>query len=655
MTDDSAARGRWLSSQAPNTRGVWIRLLGVLLLGMLLWITWLLNQSDDAGVVRFERAWRHNLFVQSLPGPRRGGVEPRVAPPSPQDFAAWTDVSLLREEDAPASPMTPPISLWWYRVSYTVPPGVKGPLALYIPRVVGAAVQVVSYEAGRWLVRWDGSEQRQDQWNHPILVQLGEAGAPGSEVDIAIRLTRDSDDSHRMTALHVGPLMSLEEQRHRRELLQLVTPQVGSLAFAALGLLALLYWSTRRQQRAYLWFALTAIAWVLHNLQYYMATPVSPVGAAWFQWMTHASIAWVLLLTALFAMRFRTECVLPQETWLCWGVGLSTLWMLPLWPPPFGLDVETLEVLPTGVALLGLMWLSVEAWRGRERELRIITLALWIVAITMGHDALLSDGSINPESVYLLPLSTMVIFLALLQAAQIRYSHALWQVEHANALLEQRLTEREAELRANHERLRGVEREQALLLERQRLMRDMHDGLGSTLMSTLVLVERDRLDNRAVAVLLRECVDDLRLVIDSLEPIDHDLVTLLAALRHRLGRRLESAGLVLDWQVEDVPPLPWLNPPDALQILRVVQEALTNILKHAQAHRIGIQVHQQGESIHVVIADDGVGFDPAHVTWGRGLRHLSQRAARLGSTVEVHSEPGRGTQVSLVLPLQRST
>lgn len=630
-----------------------MRLLGLLLLGMLVWVTWLLNQSDDVGVVRFERAWRHHLFVQSLPGPRRGGLEPRVAPPAPQDEAAWVAVSLLREEDAPVSSETPPIGLWWYRLSYTVPTGVKGPLALYIPRVVGAAVQVVSYEGGRWLVRWDGSEQRQDQWNHPIMVQLGEVGVPGSVVDIAIRLTRDSRESHRMTAVHVGPLVSLEELRHRRELLQLVVPQVGSLAFAALGLLALLYWSSRRHQHAYLLFALTAVAWVLHNLHYYMATPTHPSGVVWFRWMNDASIAWVLLLTCLFAMRFRTHRWLPQEKWLGLGVLLGSALTLPFWPLPNDWR-GVMGHLPTLTALPCLVWLSWEAWRGHERELRIITLALWIVAFTIGHDALLSDGSINPESVYLLPLSTMVIFLALLQAAQIRYSHALWQVEHANAVLEQRLTEREAELRANHERLRGVEREQALLLERQRLMRDMHDGLGSTLMSTLVLVERDQLGNRAVAGLLRECVDDLRLVIDSLEPIDHDLVTLLAALRHRLGRRLESAGLVLDWQVEDVPPLPWLNPPDALQILRVVQEALTNILKHAQAHRIGIRVHQQGEAIHVVIADDGVGFDLAHVTWGRGLRHLSQRAARLGSTVDVHSELGHGTQVSLVLPLWRS-
>src|SRR5262249_40218794 len=178
-------------------------------------------------------------------------------------------------------------------------------------------------------------------------------------------------------------------------------------------------------------------------------------------------------------------------------------------------------------------------------------------------------------------------------------------------------------------RLREVEREQALLIERQRLMRDMHDGLGSTLMSSLVLAEQGKLQQDAVATLLRECVDDLRLVIDSLEPIEHDLVTLLASLRHRLGRRLEAAGLTMRWEVDDLPPLPWLNPPDALQVLRIVQEVLTNVLKHAEARTVRISTGRNGDHVQVQIEDDGHGFEAASPNGGRGLRHPLQPAARL--------------------------
>jgi signal transduction histidine kinase len=262
---------------------------------------------------------------------------------------------------------------------------------------------------------------------------------------------------------------------------------------------------------------------------------------------------------------------------------------------------------------------------------------------------------VSIESVYLLPFATVLVLLSFLFAVQQRYAAAIDQAERVNIGLEARLAAREAELRANHERLRLIEREQALLLERQRLMRDMHDGLGSTLMSTLVLAEQGNLQQDAVAALLRECVDDLRLVIDSLEPIEHDLVTLLASLRHRLGRRLEAAGLRMKWEVDDLPPLPWLNPPDALQVLRIVQEVLTNVLKHAQAKTVRIATRLVGGQVQVLIEDDGGGFDATRVDSGRGLRHLVQRAARLGGRLTLDSEVGRGTRITLDLPLQRGS
>lgn len=84
-------------------------------------------------------------------------------------------------------------------------------------------------------------------------------------------------------------------------------------------------------------------------------------------------------------------------------------------------------------------------------------------------------------------------------------------------------------------------------------MRDMHDGVGSTLVSTLALVERGNSTPEVVASTLREAVDELKLTIDSLDDSDHDLVTLLATLRYRLTPRLERAGLTVDWRVEEVP------------------------------------------------------------------------------------------------------
>jgi signal transduction histidine kinase len=207
------------------------------------------------------------------------------------------------------------------------------------------------------------------------------------------------------------------------------------------------------------------------------------------------------------------------------------------------------------------------------------------------------------------------------------------------------------ELRRQQQRLVEVERERSVLLERQRLMRDMHDGMGSALLASLAVVEQGQLDAKGVAALLRECVDDLRLVIDSLEPMGHDLATLLATLRYRLGGHLEASGITLDWQVQDLPALTWMGPTEALQVMRIVQEVLANVIKHAQAKRVGVTASLVGDHVEVCISDDGAGFDTSAASTGRGQRFLAQRSVALGGDLQVVSRPGSGTLVRLRLPL----
>lgn len=115
---------------------------------------------------------------------------------------------------------------------------------------------------------------------------------------------------------------------------------------------------------------------------------------------------------------------------------------------------------------------------------------------------------------------------------------AIQQRRRVEALSEQ--------LRIQQAMLQAAEREQAILNERQRLLRDMHDGVGASLIAALKMIKQGRLSLDDAAQVLRECLADLRLVINSLEPIDHDLVVLLATLRYRLGERLERAGSAID-------------------------------------------------------------------------------------------------------------
>jgi signal transduction histidine kinase len=93
-----------------------------------------------------------------------------------------------------------------------------------------------------------------------------------------------------------------------------------------------------------------------------------------------------------------------------------------------------------------------------------------------------------------------------------------------------------------------------------------------------------------------------------------------------------------------------MNPTSALQILRTLQEVLTNVLKHAQARTIRLSTEVTGVQVIVSVADDGVGFDVHHPHRGRGLNNLQRRAAEIGGQIEISSGPG-ATVVKLLLPI----
>ncbi len=211
------------------------------------------------------------------------------------------------------------------------------------------------------------------------------------------------------------------------------------------------------------------------------------------------------------------------------------------------------------------------------------------------------------------------------------------------------------ELADSHARLREIEQRQTLAQERQRLMQDMHDGLGSSLVSALRVVEHGRLDEIEVAQVLKGCIDDLKLAIDSMEPVEADVLLLLATLRFRLGPRLASSGITLRWDVKNVPPLEWLDPKNALHILRILQEAFTNIIKHTHASEIRVATRVDHGWVAVMITDNGSGFvveDALQRGGGKGLFNQLSRAASIGAELLWNSSPA-GTCLTLRLPLQR--
>ena len=190
----------------------------------------------------------------------------------------------------------------------------------------------------------------------------------------------------------------------------------------------------------------------------------------------------------------------------------------------------------------------------------------------------------------------------------------------------------------------------ARLQERLRLTHDLHDGLGGELVHMIASVEQGSasLTRPQVLSMLKLIRSDLRQSIDSNASAQVRVPATpqewLAPLRRRFNDLFEAMNIHCDWQF----PQNWSTPPNALQYLaltRLIEEALTNIIKHSQARHVRLLLTQrQPHALVLEIEDDGVGFDVQAVDasgLGIGMRSMAVRVARVGGMLGIDSQAGR--------------
>jgi len=382
------------------------------------------------------------------------------------------------------------------------------------------------------------------------------------------------------------------------------------------------------------------------------------------QWSDIAiSVSGALTLAALLLLMRRTletREIAPRLDRLT-RVFVGVLLLLPLgfvMSPRSFVVPSTLLVMATGLLTLSVGIYCAVFRRRKIAALFVAAIVMWlsgVLLVSLKTVALL-PANIWTMNGYQIGSTLEMLLLAFVLAYRFNMirRQATEDVRQANASLEDRLQAREAELQESHLRLREIEHRQILDQERQRLMHDMHDGMGSSLNSALRVVQRGQMESADVALVLKGCIDDLKLAIDSMEPVDADLLLLLATLRFRLGSRLEKTGIALHWEVQDIPALDWLDPQSSLHILRILQEAFTNIIKHANATAVRVTTGADAAGVTVTIADNGQGFavDAAMQSGGKGLSSQVRRAQAIGAAVRWDADAA-GTRLTLRLPLVR--
>lgn len=190
--------------------------------------------------------------------------------------------------------------------------------------------------------------------------------------------------------------------------------------------------------------------------------------------------------------------------------------------------------------------------------------------------------------------------------------------------------------------------------ERKRIAEDLHDSLGH-LLSTVKFNLQTLPDDRRPQVessmhLLNQATEELRNITFNLMPRTLEEGGLIPAL-NELASKITSAGRVhVSLHVHNMERFV-LEKQSQFNIYRIVQEAVNNILKHADAKEIGIQLIGQENHITIMIEDDGKGFNPGEQKSGRGLKNIVTRSLWLKGNINIDSHPGRGTTITTEIPV----
>jgi signal transduction histidine kinase len=390
----------------------------------------------------------------------------------------------------------------------------------------------------------------------------------------------------------------------------------------------------------------------------YLVFEVVPIDFHLVAWVSDASYAGLIACIVAFCVR---ALALKPSRWDPMGIGFVLVSIsLTTWiflGEKAGVRQASL-MLMLGYVLLMCMVVGWQWWRQRTVTSALLAAAMLGSALIGLHDHWLvfySDDGYGGLALWSFALMLFILAMSWLIAerlvSRMREEQAM-RDEVAQELVEtRRELAQEFEVRA----LQEVERAQGV--EREKLMQDLHDGMGLQLNSLLGLVEKGDAGPGEVQTEVRNSIEQLRTIVDGSEAFDGNLPELLGHIRHRIETRLKRQGIQLVWAGHLGDRIQRVRPSAAVSLQRLIFELCTNVIKHARAENVRFtaslgHLPGVGEILHVLFEDDGAGMVNAVSSSGTGQRSVLRRVAELGGTYEHIAASGSGWKHRLTIPVR---
>jgi signal transduction histidine kinase len=540
----------------------------------------------------------------------------------------------------------------WYRVRFALRDAGQGPLAFETDHT---AERIILYLNGVDIFRtFARDDDDQFGWNRPRMAPLPQALLLPGTNELIVRVDSPIRGSLRLGAIRIGPYDSIRDDFTWRMWARVHGTQIinGILVILTAG--TLLFWLVRRQETVFGWLSLVGLIWIFRNLHYYVERPPFDLDLFWL--LTIESMFVLMVVIYGFVASFLK---IPNRGRLIRWLAVSGIIIILLsvsgLPLVGGASISLLATLPLS---LWVFWIFLRHCIASPS----LDSSLMFIAITTSFGLSVHDLGFlarwwNGAEFYLQPYGSLIVYSAFGFALGRRMLLALSAEESMNQKLESEVALATDRLKHSEQQLRKLEVTAAVEQERTRLMREIHDGIGSNLVTALAVAQNQKESGPTVDTLKRS-IADLRAAIDSLEPTEGDLTLLLASFRHRMEPELRKAGLSLKWDVDSLPPLDWLEATNALHVLRIFQEIIANCIKHAQATEITItchaQMHDHRSGICVEFLDNGIGMRTDGSSEGKGIENMHSRAQALLGTFEMGPRlEAKGTRTALWLPYER--
>ena len=494
-------------------------------------------------------------------------------------------------------------------------------------------------------------------WNHPYLVSLPKSLLRNDNNEIIVRVSSRKGFNMSIGQVRIGQQAELGKVYQLQHALRISGPMAANFTMLYLTGAVLLLYLLRPTEPTLVWIALTGVFWFIRNFHFFAYE--APFESKLFMEVSYYAVFFAIAASLSFCVDFLK---LPNRKLIIWTLfGLCFLLSLARFLVVAGNGPDGLINLASLVIVMIVTVLLIKDWFRRptlDHGLLVSSVVL-IVGLSI-HDIGRSTGLDwwDGMGFHAQPYIGLLLFSVFIVSTGRRFIDALNAVELAKQTLEVRVATAREELAQSEFARRELEVLNAVESERERLMREMHDGIGSNLITALAIAKQANESPRTINTLKR-AISDLKITVDSLAPVEGDLVSLLANFRHRLEPDLKEAGLTCVWKVQPCPSLPWLDAVNALQMLRIIQEAVGNVLVHSRATTIEIgavpYAHNGKEGIQTWVSDNGQGLaENTGISAGRGFGNMHARASSLNGAIELKSGPVQGFKVMLWLPLMRS-